>query len=119
MAMLYSTLTDEERRAISIAAAVLRTSRSDVSSVLDALVDRTPVGPQPVDDLWASQVEDAVISALTEAREDIRARYRIFTDLNADQPYLNALSDAYGLVNNRISRRTEGGRVALAAESSL
>jgi hypothetical protein len=41
--------------------------------------------------------------ALLEAREDIRARRRTFSDLNADPQYLAAMSDAFGLVNNRIA----------------
>jgi hypothetical protein len=40
--------------------------------------------------------------ALTAAREDIRARRRHFASLGANEEYLSALDDAYGLVNNRI-----------------
>jgi hypothetical protein len=41
--------------------------------------------------------------ALLEAREDIRARRRTFSGLNADPQYLAAMDDAFGLVNNRLS----------------
>lgn len=72
--------------------------------------------PGALDDEWAStsivtsydvhpydaaDVLDAD-QALTAAREDIRARRRHFASLGANEEYLNALDDAYGLVNNRI-----------------
>lgn len=47
---------------------------------------------------------DAGDAALRAAREDIRARRRHFASLKADDQYLNALDDAYGLVNNRIGK---------------
>lgn len=57
-------------------------------------------------------VAERVAAALLGAREDIRDRYREFSRLHADEQYLSALNDAWGLVNNRIPRAALTERTA-------
>lgn len=55
-------------------------------------------------------VAERVALALSEAKDDIKARIVTFRNLNADPQYLNALNDAWGLVANRKrSYSPEGG----------
>lgn len=46
-------------------------------------------------------VDTARADALAEARDDIKARIATFQGLKAEQMYVNALHDAWGLVANR------------------
>jgi hypothetical protein len=60
-------------------------------------------------DWLAAHVAQVKAEALLEAAHDIRARRREFMRLNADDQYLMALDDAFGLVANRM-RDCEGTR---------
>lgn len=46
-------------------------------------------------------LREARAQAVREAKDDIRARIVTFRSLGADDQYLNALNDAWGLVANR------------------
>jgi len=46
-------------------------------------------------------IATATADALQGARDDIKARIQTFRGLKAEQMYLNALNDAWGLVANR------------------
>lgn len=68
---------------------------NDIVMARNALVAARAATPTPPTDMVPA-------AALAEALSDIAARRREFQRLGADNEYISALEDAYGLVNNRL-----------------